>query len=96
MVWLSIGYGGRTSLVFLGGGQKHIDFIQELNSKLLPYASELGEELTLEQNRASIHIVNGVKWFAANNVQVLPLPAKYPVLYRGKYIDNACPWSICW
>ena len=45
MVWLAIGFGGRTNLVFLNGRQKNTDYIEVLNSELLLYAFELeGEE----------------------------------------------------
>lgn len=82
MVWLAVGYGGRTSLVFLSGRQKHTDYINVLDSELLPYGSELGgEEWIYQQDGASIHTAKGVKnWFAANNVRVLPWPAKSPDL----------------
>ena len=82
MVWLAVGYGGRTSLVFLNGTRKHTDYIEVLNSELLPYASELGGELwKFQQDGASVHTVKGVKnWFVANNVQVLSWPAKSPDL----------------
>lgn len=82
MVWLAVGYGGSTSLVFLNGRQKHTDYIQVLNSELLPYGSDLGgEEWKFQQDGASIHTATGVKnWFQTNNVDVLPWPAKSPDL----------------
>ena len=88
MVWLAVGYGGRTSLVFLSGRQKHTDYIQVLNSDLLPYGVELGgDDWIFQQDGASIHTANGVKnWFAANNVRVLPWPAKSPDLNIVKNI----------
>ncbi|GIY72297.1 transposable element Tc3 transposase [Caerostris darwini] len=82
MVWLAVGYGGRTSLVFLNGRQKHRDYIQVLNSEFLPYGSDLGgEEWKFQQDGASLHTATGVKnWFLTNNVDVLPWPAKSPDL----------------
>ena len=44
MVWMADGYGGKTSLVFFNGRQKHTDCIEALNSDLLRYESELGEK----------------------------------------------------
>ncbi|KAF8795258.1 Transposable element Tc3 transposase like protein [Argiope bruennichi] len=76
MVWLAVGYGGRTSLVFLNGRQKYTDYIQVLN------ASDMGgEEWKFQQDGASIHTATGVKdWFLTNNVDVLQWPAKSPDL----------------
>lgn len=82
MVWLAVGYGGRTSLVFLNGRQNHKDYIRLLESELLPYGTELGgEDWIFQQDGAAIHTANGVKhWFRRNKVRVLPWPAKSPDL----------------
>ena len=73
MVQLAIGHRGRTSLVFFSGRQKHTDQIQMLNSKLLSYASELGEVWPFQQGGTSIHTtIEDKNQFTANNVQVLP------------------------
>ncbi|GBN21591.1 hypothetical protein AVEN_182640-1 [Araneus ventricosus] len=72
MVCLAVGYGGKTSSVFLNGKQKRIDNILVTESELLPYGSDLGgEELIFKQERTSIHFDCRVKnWFFANNAWI--------------------------
>ena len=66
--------------------------IHVLNSKLLPYGSELrGEERVFKQDRDSIHTTIGVKnWFAASNLQVSPCPAK------SRDLNIMAIQIICW
>ncbi|GBM11503.1 Transposable element Tc3 transposase [Araneus ventricosus] len=82
MVWLAVGFGGRSSLVFIKGRQNHKDYIQHLETELLPYGSDWGgENWIYQQDGASIYTAQGVKkWFDDNNVQVLPWPAESPDL----------------
>ncbi|GBM12284.1 Transposable element Tc3 transposase [Araneus ventricosus] len=82
IVWLAVGFGGRSSLVFIKGRQNHKDYIKQLETELLPYGSDWGGENWIhQQDGASIHSAQGVKkWFDDNNVQVLPWPAKSPDL----------------
>ncbi|GBM46774.1 Transposable element Tc3 transposase [Araneus ventricosus] len=40
MVWPAVGFGGRSSLVFIKGRQNHKDYIQQLETELLPYGSD--------------------------------------------------------
>ncbi|GBM54729.1 Transposable element Tc3 transposase [Araneus ventricosus] len=82
MVWLAVGFGGRSSLVFIKGRQNHKDYKQQLETELLPYGSNWGGENWIhQQDGASIHTAQGVKkWIDDNNVQVLPWPAKSPDL----------------
>lgn len=91
MVWLAVGYGGRTCLSFLHGRLKHTDYIHLLQSALLPYGSDLGgEDWIFQQDGASIHTARGVKtWFANNNVRVLPWPSRSPDL---NIVENI--WAI--
>ena len=95
MIWLAVGYGKGTSLVFLTGRQKYTHYIQVLNSKFLPYSSELGEEERMfQQDETRIHTAIWVKnWFAANNVRILPWTAKVPDLnivenIRAKHVGR--------
>ncbi len=61
MVKLAVGYGGRTSIVFLSGRLKHTDYIQVLNSERPPFDPELGgEDLIFRQDGAPTHTINGV------------------------------------
>ena len=56
MIWLAVGYGKGTSVVFLSGRQKYTHYIQVLNFKFLPYSAELGkEERMFQQDGTSIH-----------------------------------------
>ncbi|GBN97993.1 Transposable element Tc3 transposase, partial [Araneus ventricosus] len=82
MVWLAVGFSGRSSLIFIKGRQNHKDYIQQLETELLPYGLDWGgENWIYQQDGASIHTTQGVKkWFDDNNVQVLPWPAKSPDL----------------
>ncbi|GBN35344.1 Transposable element Tc3 transposase [Araneus ventricosus] len=82
MVWLAVGFGSRSSLVFIKGRQNHKDYIKQLETELLPYGSDWGGENWIhQQDGASIHSAQGVKkWFDDNNVQVFPWPAKSPDL----------------
>ncbi|GBN49211.1 Transposable element Tc3 transposase [Araneus ventricosus] len=82
VVWLAVGFGGRSSLVFIKGRQNHKDYIKQLETELLPYGSDWGGENWIhQQDGASIHSAQGVKkWLDDNNVQVFPWPAKSPDL----------------
>ncbi|GBM91559.1 Transposable element Tc3 transposase [Araneus ventricosus] len=54
MVWL-VGFGSRSSLVFIKGRQNHKDYIQQLETELLPYGSDWGgENWIYQQDGASI------------------------------------------
>lgn len=80
MVWLAVGFGGRTSLIFLKGKQNHTEYIEQLKSHLLPYGPQLGgENWTFQQDGATIHTAKAVKkWFKDNNINVLDWPSKSP------------------
>ncbi|GBM75952.1 Transposable element Tc3 transposase [Araneus ventricosus] len=82
VVWLAVGFGGRSSLVFIKGRQNHKDYIKQLETELLPCGSDWGGENWIhQQDGASIHSAQGVKkWLDDNNVQVFPWPAKSPDL----------------
>ena len=79
MVWLAIGFGSRSSLVFIKDRQNNKE---QLKTELLPYGSDWGgENWIYQQDGASIHTAQRVKkWFNENDVQVLPGPAKSPDL----------------
>ena len=40
MAWLVVGFGDRSSLVFIKGWQYHKDYIQQLETELLPHGSD--------------------------------------------------------
>ncbi|GBM78058.1 hypothetical protein AVEN_154020-1 [Araneus ventricosus] len=88
-----IEYGGKTSLVFLSDRQKDTYnlYIEELESELLHYGSELGgEDWMFHQDGASIRTTNAVKnWFIQSNMRVLPWADKRPDL---NIVENI--WAI--
>ena len=57
MVWLAIYYCGRTNVVFLSEKQNYKDYIETLNSELLPVAGDIeGGKLDFP----IMHIINNI------------------------------------
>ena len=44
MVWLAVGFGGRSNLIFIKFRQNHKDYVQQLETEFLPHGSDWGGE----------------------------------------------------
>ena len=82
MVWGAFSFNGTTDIAFLEGKQTSIDYVEVLNSHLLPIAETLGgPNYVYQQDNAPIHTSKLTKkWFADNNVNVMVWPARSPDL----------------
>ena len=82
MVWGAF-EGAKTSmLTFLEGKQNSEKYVSTLENYLGPFLDELGgDELTFQQDNASIHQSRYTKaWFADQNFSVIDWPALSPDL----------------
>lgn len=82
MVWGAFSFNGTTDIAFLEGRQTSKEYIEVLNSHLLPIAETLGgPNYAYQQDNAPIHTSRLTKkWFADNSVHVMVWPALSPDL----------------
>ena len=82
MLWGSISCKGALSLERICGRQNANGYLQLLERQIEVIEDEFGtENWIFQQDNAPIHTARTVKnWFASNNVEVLPWPARSPDL----------------
>lgn len=73
MVWGGIGFKGKTSIRFINGKMKSIDYVQFINEKITTHAEQISEEkFTFQHDNVSMHSTKIVRiYFKNNNIEVL-------------------------
>lgn len=82
MVWVAIGWYGKSDIIFIEGNMKSEDYQQVLELGLLPYGGRIGgHNWIFQQDNAPIHTARATKaWLEDHGIRLLPWPPKSPDL----------------
>lgn len=82
MVWGAFSAAGRLKMQFVSSRMKSADYIQVLETSLIPFLEENGDrDWIFQQDKAAIHVSRETKaWCSSNGVTLMDWPARSPDL----------------
>ena len=100
MVWVGIGYFGKTSIKFIDGRMNSVRYINLIEEQINNHAERIsGTDYIFQKDNVSVHTSRLVQsYFNENNISILPWPARssdlniiencWAELVRGVYANG--------